>query len=1052
MSFKSLFSKVSSKVNLINTTLPGLAEELTNNVNRSLNSIKAEGLANLNSKIGDVAGGLGLTGLSSSVGGNVFASMHPKTFKSNLSAKPGPIGYSIKPGELVPGESQPPWPNELEEFASMNCIITLAALSHKEINDPDNTYRKDGLKNIVCKTGGGAGVKKNKTQVEKALGANVEFFIDDLNLKAIAQPSISYGGNSNVTNISFKVQEPYSMGLFYQALKLAAAKAGFIDYTTACFVIMLEFKGWSVDGTQVEVPYSRRLLPIKLTTSSFVVNEGGSEYQVEGIAWNEVALKDSVQQIKTDLSLRGRTVREVLQTGAFSLTGLINKRLQDLEEAKHVDVADQYIIVFPTDPKSTSTPTSDSSAGMNRASVNPGYGPDEIPTIPVGGVKTYDGSNLETWWQSINGSETAVPSDFSEYMAEVSGNVKSANNLELMLKKYAASDFSNNQIGSSSMIGSPHEGGTQPMPEPKFAGPPHAEDAFLERQAEAQQFNDKVAQNKAFDAEFPIFSRANANMQLDGEVRTFKFAAGMRVQEIVEEILISSMYGRELAQQLRDLKDPFGMIEWFTIETDVYPIPTSANIAKTGNPPTIHVYRIVPYMVHASLFKAPAAASPGIPELKAQAAKEYNYIYTGRNKDILDFQIQYNNSFIYPVLADRGSSSGAQSTGAAGTQIAPDPEPSYTTGGTTGNVSGGDGVAKTVEAVNTNTGNSGGSGNDNSQIGIARMFNDRFLNSLVDMIQVEMTILGDPFYISDNGNGNYHAGDTSYINMTEDGHANYANGELHVNVLFRTPLDIDPDRGDYIFPEELITVDTFSGLYKVAIIDTVIVNNEFTTKLTMVRVRDQEDQTQTQNLGAIIETENPSESLNQKATDYAMKVSDAVASFGTTENLQAYQKEIQSLLGGYHDLGSIVQKQAGSLGLPALDIFGNIGSSLSSIQDKLGQAALGKIGSSFGDIQGALGGQLASLQSQASSFANQTLSQVNLSGGDVLGSIGSKINNTVGNVDLKQLAGNIPSAQVLASSAKSVTSAIPTNIEAAATANAEKLAKLNTQFTNRGPR
>ena len=125
---------------------------------------------------------------------------------------------------------------------------------------------------------------------------------------------------------------------------------------------------------------------------------------------------------------------------------------------------------------------------------------------------------------------------------------------------------------------------------------------------------------------------------------------------------------------------------------------------------------------------------------------------------------------------------------------------------------------------------------------------------------------------------------------------------------------------------------------------------------------------------------------------------------------------------------------------------------MSSIQDKLGQAALGKIGSSFGDIQGALGGQLASLQSQASSFANQTLSQVNLSGGDVLGSIGSKINNTVGNVDLKQLAGNIPSAQVLASSAKSVTSAIPTNIEAAATANAEKLAKLNTQFTNRGPR
>ena len=42
---------------------------------------------------------------------------------------------------------------------------------------------------------------------------------------------------------------------------------------------------------------------------------------------------------------------------------------------------------------------------------------------------------------------------------------------------------------------------------------------------------------------------------------------------------------------------------------------------------------------HVHLVGYSAAGPKGVPELKAQAAKEYNYIYTGKNKDILDFEI-----------------------------------------------------------------------------------------------------------------------------------------------------------------------------------------------------------------------------------------------------------------------------------------------------------------------------------------------------------------------------------------------------------------------------
>ena len=1022
-------NKVTSKFQQIGSALPDIAADIQGSVNNTLNQLKVEGLSDA---FGEIEGFN-----KSAKDGSLFASLHPKEFKSNLKAKPGPIGFTTKAGQLVPGVSQPPWPNELENFASMNVIVTLAALSHKEISDPDNTYRKTGLNNIVCQSGGGAGSKKQKTQVEIALGNNVEFFIDNLDIGANITPSLSYGTNSNVTKITFDVKEPYSMGLFYQALSVAAAKAGFQDYTTACFCLQLDFKGWTVDGTQVDVPYARRLIPISLTTSQFSVNEGGSEYQVEAIAWNERALRDSVQQIKTDIAITGRTVREILQTGGKSATSIMNARLLEMQEKDQVDVADQFVIVFPKEGASTFSPTANAETN-NSATMNPadataddGFYADETQeTITSPKI-------LEAYWKSIGGGEEPVPENFDEYLATMSGNVKNAGRLDHLIKKYASSSFSQNEIGASKMLDSPFEGGAQPMPEPKYvkgSSPDQVANAVIRVRESNEQIakdNEELQKkNEAFQAKYPIFARAGSNMKLDGEIRTYKFSAGTRLQEIIEEVLITSMYGRELAKQLKDIKDPFGYIKWYRVETDVYTVPTNSEIAKTGKVPSVYTYRIVPYYVHHSVFSSPTAASKGIPELKSQAAKEYNYIYTGRNKDILDFQIAYNKSFIYPITADRGSSTAAQTTGAAGTQTTSAPEPEYVTNSGTNGLAAGEGAAKQTDVVNTNTGNAGGSGFDNSQIGIARMFNDRLMNSLVDMVKVDMTIMGDPFYLSDNGVGNYHAKETSYINMTQDGQANYSNGELHVNILFRTPIDFDPDRGDYIFPEELIIVDTFSGLYRVNFVNHLINENQYTTVLQMTRVRAQTDQAVTQNLGAIIETTKASQSMNEKAVDYAKKVSDAAISTGSTENLSVAKKEIELLLPGYTALNDLVSQQAQSLGLPALDAFGRIGASLKTIQEQIGTAELGKIGAEFNNLKNA-----------ATSFASETLSQVNLNGSDVLGKFGSKLTNTVGNV---------PSLQKLADTAPTISMTIPNNLEAVATENATKLAELNTNL--RGPR
>jgi hypothetical protein len=1042
LGFKSIFNKVSTKFNLINSSIPDVAKDLQNNINNAKNAFSVEGLKE--QALGQVAG------LTGPAGSNLFASMDPAQFKSNLSAKPGPIGFTTKAGTLVPGQSQPPWPNELEPFASMSTLVTFACLTHKEISDPDNTYRKTGLNNVVIKAGGGAGDKKHKTQVELALGSNVEFFIDNLDIGCNIVPSISYGTNSNTTKITFEVSEPYSMGLFYQALSMAAMKAGFADYTQCPFVLKIEFKGWDVDGNAAYVPYSTRLIPISLVRSEFSVNEGGSLYQVEAIAWNERALRDSVQQVKTTLNITGNTVKEILQSGAKSVTSVMNKRLQDMEKQGQVNVADQFVILFPDDRASASSPVADGSI-QSSATSTPSLDMMDVynENFATADDQAYGGSSaneLSSYWQSYSGSDSEVPANFDEYLTQVSGNVVSSSWLGKGIKKYAQSDFSNNKIGQAKMIDTPFETGTNPLPDPAYVR--GSLDAFA---AEVQSVADQnaaaneqqKADNDAFAEKYPIFSSSVASSKLDGKLRSYTFSAGSRLQEIIEEVLITSMYGRELKNQLKDVKDPTGMVDWYRIETACYPVPTNSEIGKTGKVPCIYIYRVVPYKVQAEKFMTGTEAPPGIANLKAQAAKEYNYIYTGRNKDILDFQIQYNNSFIYPTTADRGSSTAAQRAGPAGSQTVSSQSADETlvTGESKRSLKPGETAKTQADVVNTGTGNAGGSGYDNTAISVARMFNDRLLHSQVDMLLVDMTIMGDPFYLSDNGIGNYFAQDTSYTNITTDGSANFLNSELYINILFRTPLDTNPEQGNYIFPEDLVVVDTFSGLYRVNMCNHLIQQNQYTTVLKLNRMLNQEDQTQTKNLGSFVATDNPAAAMNESAVAFASKVSEAMLTTGATENLLAYKKEVELLLGSYQGLNDLISSQAQSLGLPALDAFGNIGSVIGDIQSKLGLADLGKIGSSFADIQSSIGGDLANLKTAATSFATSTLSQVNLNGSNVLGKFGTDITNTVGNI-----AGGQNLANKISSTVKMQ---IPTNIEAAATRGADEISKLNSKL--KGP-
>jgi hypothetical protein len=223
--------------------------------------------------------------------------------------------------------------------------------------------------------------------------------------------------------------------------------------------------------------------------------------------------------------------------------------------------------------------------------------------------------------------------------------------------------------------------------------------------------------------------------------------------------------------------------------------------------------------------------------------KEYNYIYTGKNDDIINFNIDLNYTFFTAIQSDLGQNI-ADTQNAGKTNVArPTVHPIYGTSNGRQDVVPSTGTSSTQGTTQTRTGSKIGGAEVHPETQVARTMNDAIVNSDVDLVMAEMDIWGDPYYIADSGMGNYNAGAGESANIDENGAMDYQYGEVDVLVNFRTPIDIGKD-GRMQFPElGTQVVGQFSGLYQVTMVRNKISQNKFTQMLTMLRRKNQEQDT-----------------------------------------------------------------------------------------------------------------------------------------------------------------------------------------------------------------
>jgi hypothetical protein len=709
----------------------------------------------------------------------------------------------------------PPFPNELRDFASYNYVLGLGVLSTYEVNFPDETYRKTDPKIMITRSGGG--LPQKATTIFETKG-QIEYYIDDFETNAIIGNNTKTK-QTNAVSLDFKVTEPYSMGMFLQTLQVAAVQAEYKNYLEAPYVLTLEFKGWDNNGNYISKPNLRRIFPIKIVNIDFNVTEGGSVYNVRAIPWHEQGLADQVQSTKTDITITGRTVEELLQSGAKSLMSTFNEYEQKKLEKKQVVAVDEYIITFPTERASAKEQLLGQNTEAGKATTNPELNSGE------GGKREITDSEKLKLFQSITGNEDSnVPADFDAELSKLLGIVVKRSGIGEAVRKNAENPENINDIGKSDLIESYLNGGKQPFGRPKF----------VEETKTTTSTGGPPNRNRTTTVSTGVFKRGNITISNKGRDLTFK--SGSKIQNIIEEIIILSDYGRRISEAEPDAN---GMIPWFKIETDVYDITNYEQMDLTGQFPKLYVFRVVPYKAHINRYMPPTKASPGLKSLEAQCCKEYNYIYTGKNDDVLEFNLEFDKAFFTSIMPFGGENkAGTKEEKSESPGLSPG-HPAYKpASGDTDNLSN-SGNATTKEVIKPGSTGKGGLP-ERTKESIARDFNDALVNSNVDLVTANMTIWGDPYYITDSGMGNYNAAETPIINLTEDGTMDYQSSEVDILVNFRTPLDYNQD-GTMEFPGNgTKPVGAFSGVYQVLFCMSSLSGGVFNQQLKLIRRRNQE--------------------------------------------------------------------------------------------------------------------------------------------------------------------------------------------------------------------
>lgn len=668
--------------------------------------------------------------------------------------------------------------NPLHKYASYNYRWRFGILGPGSIDNPEG-YRENGP-DITIIQSGGAEDKTITTYAEQRLGVNVEYYIDDFTSEylVVPNPGTSF---SNAIKFEFKVYEPLSVGLFFQTIKLAVTDAGYPSsqsYLDVPFLLELDFIGYDDQGNTLTGPdlgIAKHSLAIYLTNVTFNVDQSGATYTVTALPWNHQALIDNNQRIPTDIKIAGDTVEAMLHGSAVSLTSELNRIQENIESSQDGQprariASNRYHIVFPASAGGTNAPEILSIRDRARL----------VAESTERTLDRVDQINAGTY-QRLTGEELLMAQP-------------------VVRTSSATSSADINYIGNSPIISDFEAYGTNPFG--------------------IEQFVFDEGSDEAGDE---IYTRGT--LTIDANTREFQWSIGTKIEKIISDVILASEWGLNLINQQPDSN---GDVEWFKIHVESR-IRSTEEMLNSGSPALDFYYIVAPFRIDASVFAASHADQSYTPKI-ADCVKSYQYLYTGLNSDIINFEINIDNAFYREAF--RSNEGNIDNSANAGSGVTTGPVDAHFA---RNGINTGDNVnINATTQITSVGGETSGSGARTSRKEVADLFARAVLNSDIDMVQLDLKIWGDPYYFMDTDVGNYRSPSGNNPNITFDGKINPTDNEVYILIQFKSAVDYN---GNLL---QMDPVNLFSGIYKVVTFTNEFSNGMFTQNLQLLRMPNQE--------------------------------------------------------------------------------------------------------------------------------------------------------------------------------------------------------------------
>jgi hypothetical protein len=333
-------------------------------------------------------------------------------------------------------------------------------------------------------------------------------------------------------------------------------------------------------------------------------------------------------------------------------------------------------------------------------------------------------------------------------------------------------------------------------------------------------------------------------------VGVFSFNSGDYIETIIDTMMQQSKYWRkQISVFTKDKEKPVNAAGE-TLAWKIIPYLKMLKYDKQRGRPGYEVTFFV--KVHVKYNRQDPNMSKAWPK---NVARIYEYSYSGRNTDVLTWEVKFNTAYtqtelVYPEknTAVSGANASLDTTdkleaskaAIIGRSVAE-------SGGGAGEGPNNEVNPRRISKISSSASATGANANKDGLSMVAANSYDGIYNKLAELNKVELTIVGDPAWLINEDVSQSPEATLNVPSKEYDGGGGgdsaqvlFNQGDVHVRLLWRTVTDLDEQTGGYGSNSGFVQ-PVLNGVYQVQMVKSFFTNGVFTQQLVCVRLLEQEE-------------------------------------------------------------------------------------------------------------------------------------------------------------------------------------------------------------------